>query len=321
MRHFIITSLSLIFFTSCSLTRKAAISTTSGMLYKASFEVENQRDWNFMKNSMPSNLLLMESLLHLSPGDQDLLLSLLKGHFAYGFGVYESLYLDDFLKDVENSSHKKNALIHYSKSIQYALRYLEEEGVEYATLKKKVSVNNGVKEYLNDKLSSSDLKDLEAVLFFAQSLGGSINLQKSDMEMVGELPLVKEMFDWVCSARSDINFGVCDLFYGMYDASRPRMLGGNPERGKKTFKNFIEKMPENYLGRVAYLQFYVIPMSDEEEYQVQKEKLLALKRKFEREKIFSPSRGKDNILDRLRIYQSIAFKRFEIILKHEKEIF
>ena len=47
---------------------------------------------------------------------------------------------------------------------------------------------------------------------------------------------------------------------------RPKMLGGDPVKAKGLFKALINKYPHNWLARIAYLRFYVIPMVDEEEF-------------------------------------------------------
>ena len=61
------------------------------------------------------------------------------------------------------------------------------------------------------------------------------------MGLVSNLPIVKGLFDWVCSKSPNINFGACDIFYGAYQAQRPLMLGGNPEKGKEIFLKVEKK--------------------------------------------------------------------------------
>src|SRR5690606_29325702 len=125
---------------------------------------------------------------------------------------------------------------------------------------------------LSKKLPSNK-RAYEATAFFAQALGGLINMKKDDMVLVAQLPVAKGMFDWVCVEEPNINHGACDLFYGAYEAGRPKMLGGNPEKGKKIFLKAIELNPNNWLARVTYLQYYVIPMFDEDEWAAQKKVL------------------------------------------------
>ncbi|WP_096908722.1 TRAP transporter TatT component family protein [Halobacteriovorax marinus] len=308
--------------TSCGSVQKIAVGTTGSLMYEATRGLETQGNWDNFKNGTLANLTLVDGLLHLKPEDTELLVTAIKGYTGYAFAVNESLYLEDYFKDELQSHEKDQAIYNYAKAFSYGVKFLESEGISWDTLVKSQNQEGGVVQVLDNHLSKKMLH-YEGVIFAAQALGGMINLQKTDMALVANLPIVKGMFDWVCSNEPSINFGACQIFYATYEASRPRMLGGNPEKGKEIFLKLIAEQPNNWLARVAFMQYYIIPMVEEDDYKTQKFFMETALRKHYKELMGSPSRKMESDFSepRLRLYQSLAIKRYEIIKKYEEELF
>lgn len=323
------TILSLLFstflFTSCgNFMTKMAVGTTASLLAKASYEMETESNWQNLEKGMIANLKTVEALVYLKPDDKELLVTLTKGYAGYAFTVNETLYLYDQFEEKEKSFNKDQLIFNYSRAFRYGLRFLKENGIEFQNLVDAMKTE-GALEKLFDKELSDDTLDLEGVLYTGQSLGGMINYQKTNMKMVTLLPMAKGMFDWVCKKRPDIGHGICDLFYGAYESGRPRMMGGNPKLGKKRFLNMIKKYPNNWLARLAYVQYYLIPQYDEEGYKLQKpylEKALELHNKEMKWLPGDPIATSEVFsIKRIRLYQAISVERYKIIKKYEKEIF
>ncbi len=309
---------------SCGFIQRIGIGTTSPIFYKASNGMQAQNDFENFEKSVLGTLMLTEGLLSLKPGDMNFLATLTKGYAGYAFAVNETYFLNDLYAEKDKSVHKDKAVVNYSKAMGYGLQYLGKEGLTYEMLQKSVTDKEGVVGLLEDKMDD-DMRDLEVVLFTAQSLASMINLQKDNMTLVSQLPIAKAMFDWVCSKKADIHFGACDIFFASYEAGRPAMLGGNPEKGKEIFLKLIQKQPHNWLARVAYIQFYAIPQAEEDEYKSQKFHMQKFTELHKKEKIWmpgSPASGDAAFSeDMMRVYQTIAIKRFEYIKKYESDLF
>lgn len=312
-----------LFMSSCSSFQRTAVGTATPIFYAASGEIETEKNWQMFKEGAPANLKLMEALLYVRPKDARMLVSLTKGYGGYAFAVNETLWLDDHLAGRSNSQHRDQAIYNYSKSIEYGFRYLNQRGVDLGEMKRAIRSEGGIVEYLNSKLSASRDRDVEVVLFTAQSLAAYINFHRTDMIIVGELPVAKGMFDWVCSHHPDINFGACDIFYGAYEAGRPAMLGGNPEKGKRYFLEAMEKWPANWLTAVAYLQYYLIPMSDEEGFKEVFGKYYSKVDELHKALSWHPTReASDEFSEpKLGVYQAMAAERLKIINKYKDELF
>jgi hypothetical protein len=301
----------------CGTVRKMVLRTSSPVFEESSNQLTQEGNWHFFKESAPANLKMVEMIYHQDPNNLDLLSVVIKGYAGYAFAVPETLALEAELSGSDNNFHKKQAVDFYTRALDYGMSYLDKKGIS-------------TKEFYN--LSEDDLTqtlekeldedDLTAVLYTAQAWGSLINLQKDNMTLVSQVPKVKTLFDWVCGKKPSIDHGVCNIFYAQYEASRPKMLGGNPEKAKELYLSAIETFPKHLLIRLGYIQYLLLPGYEQAKYEQQAE---FLKTEFEKWENFnrdtlentSEYRGSKE----LNLYNAIAKKRFEIIEKYKNEIF
>lgn len=312
-------------FSACSGMQKAAVSTTGGLIYKASYEIETESNWDLFREAVPGTLKLMEGLSSLHPTNKDLMVSIIKGYAGYSFAVHETLALDEQLRGVSKGPHYQMSLALFSKAVTYGLQYLENEGVSYSDLLKASRTENGVNAILDKHLSSDSSYDQELVIFTAQSMASMINMQRDQMLMVAQLPVAKALFDWVCKVNPEIHFGACDIFYGAYVGGRPAMLGGNPEEGEKIFFQAMEKYPHNWLIRQSYLQYILLQKQDTKAIKEQMGLLAEYHQLHMSEQNWRPptlSKGVHPAFEqkRIRFFQTIAMKRYEILNDHYSKI-
>lgn len=309
-------------FSSCSSIKKMAIGTASELLFQASDSLLEESDFQKFKNATMANLQLAEMMLFHSPADLDLLAVLVKGYAGHAYAVDESFYLADFYEGIEDGPHWENSIAHYSKALEYGLRYLQQKGLSYEQISIAVNKEGGIFRLLEKNLDDSK-RNIEVVLFMAQSLGGLVNLQKTKMEMIAQLPVVKGLFDWVCFKNSNIHFGLCGIFYGAYEGGRPKVLGGNPDHAREYFEKVIFENPDNWMARVAYAQYFLIPRSLKSEYEEQKIFLESAARRLSESKRWTPRSAKEDefAAKELRFYQTLAIERFKIMSKYESSFF
>jgi hypothetical protein len=292
------------------------VATGSNLMYEAGRDMETESNFELTRGALAPNLKLIESLGSQAPNNRELLLTLTKGYTALAFVVNETDMFEEEWSGKKSEDNKRQALKNYTKAMNFGLHYLETKDVHYAELFSNTQATL-------DKNLSSSLMDVESVVFTAQAIGGMINLQKDNMTLVAQLPIVKIMFDWACSKKPDINFGTCDIFYGAYESGRPKMLGGNPEKGKEYFLKAMEKYPHNWLVKTSYIQYYLVPMSDEEGFAKEMSALEKINKDFESFSIYSPQQVTPiwNQEPHQRIYQSLALKRYELLNRYRKQLF
>lgn len=309
--------------TSCSTFNKMAVGGSSDLIYEASNNVLGESNYEVFKSGLAGNLVLIEGLLSQSPKNLNLLATLNKGYAGYAFAVNETDMYEEEWAELKSENGKKQALLNYSRSLNFGVRYLKEKGIEFQEIISRMNEPQGIHQLLDKKLSD-DKEDLEVVLFTAQSFAALVNIQKDNMGLVSQLPAAKGMFDWVCLKDPSINYGTCDIFYGAYEAGRPQMLGGNPAKGKEIFLKAIAKHPHNWLIRSSYMQFYLIPQNDEDGF---KEQALALKGfhdEFNKYYIYDQNVKAEAAWNResgMRFYQTLALKRFELMTRFQKQFF
>lgn len=311
------------FLSSCSTFNKMAVGTSSDLIYEASNGVLQESNFDVFASGVAGNLMLMEGLLIQSPKNLDLLATLNKGYAGYAFGVNETQMYEEEWAELKSEAGRKQALLNYSRAVNFGVRYLQEKGIELSEIIARMNEPQGI-HFLLDKKLSEDKRDLEIVLFTAQSMAALMNLQKDNIGLVSQLPAAKGMFDWVCLKDPSINYGTCDIFYGAYEAGRPQMLGGNPQKGKEIFLKAIGKHPHNWLIRSSYLQFYLIPQNDEEGF---KEQMLAMKGfhdEFNRYYIYDQHAKTEapwNRETKMRFFQALSLKRYELMNRFQKQFF
>lgn len=308
---------------SCSTFNKMAVGGSSDLIYSASNGVLAESNFDIFKSGVTGNLILIEGMLAQSPTNMNLLATLNKGYAGYAFAVNETQMHEEEWGGLKTEEGKKQALFNYTRSLNFGLRYLKEKGIELEDILSLMNEPQGIQRLLEKKLSDNK-RDEEIVLFTAQSLAALINLQKDNIGLVSQLTAAKGMFDWVCFKNPSINYGTCDIFYGAYEAGRPQMLGGNPQKGKEIFLKAIAKHPHNWLIRTSYLQFYLIPQNDEEGF---KEQMLALKvfdEDFNKYYIYDHQTRVEGAWTReegLRFYQTLSLKQYELMNRFQKQFF
>ena len=306
---------SLLFLGGCSL-QKMALRSSTPIFEKSSLGMMKEGNWDFFRQSMPSNLKFMELIWHQNQENIRLLAVLIKGYAGYAYAVPETLAYGDELAGVEKSDWKNEAIYFYTRALDYGVHYLEQRGISKSEL-----LSNDEKIF-SRKMHDLDVDDLMALLYTAQSWGSLINLQKDNIALVSQIPKVKLIFDHVCKLNPDIDHNVCDIFYAQYESSRPKMLGGNPENGEKLYLEAIKKYPAHLLIRMNYIQYLLVPSFELEKYE---EQAAILKEEFSkwnnlnRDTLENLSPYKD--VQQLNLYNSIAKKRFDLIEKYKSKIF
>ncbi len=287
---------------SCSLS-KLALRSQAPLFEKGGDTLKAEKDWEWFREATPGNIQFMETMLSQDEGNQVLRRTLVKAYAGYAYGVYETLMIPEVVEGSDEKPQLQRALSLYKRAIAHGEKYFAEKDVIF-DVKDEGELVKSLRENVDEE-------DLPALIYFAQSWASSINMQKQDMVLISQLPRVKLLFDHVCGIDAEIENGVCPLFYAQYEASRPRMLGGNPELGRELFQKFLLKNPTHILARVSYLQFSVIPRLDEDEF-------VKEGRALEQEVMsWKAGSGAGN----LNLMNAIAEKRWSILKSLQKKIF
>ena len=225
----------------CSSFKKTTVSLSSGLLYDASFAFQRELDWHHLKESMPGTLKMLEGLHSINPHNKNLTAALIKGYAGYAFAIWETLALKDALSEKKKSQALKKALQFYSRAIDYGLDFFATKGVAYKNLQIAVGQEQGIAKLLDTEFDRGDRADREAVLYLALSLGSLIHLQKTNIALMAQLPIVKGIFDWVCQNNPNLHYGTCGIFYGSYEAGHSKNARWKPRERKENFRTAYQR--------------------------------------------------------------------------------
>lgn len=307
----------LLFLASCAYFKSKAVSSMSQMMLEKSSNLTKEASFENFKNSTPANLKLIESLHFIDPEDRNFISMLVKGHGAFAYSVYETLALKDKLDEKDYSFYKRQAVIHYTKSLEFGLKFLKTFDIRHKDLKTK-----NVASLLNKKFSNEDLVGL---FYFAQSWGQLINSDRSNLYLISEITYVEQILNWVCAKNPLFEESVCDLYKAVFEAQKPRLMGGSKKRAEELFKAAIRRYPKNLLIRLSLMEYVLIPTEQSSKYYQHKKALL--NDFYQWKKVLDYTRRKtqesESFLfdDKTNLYNAIAFKRFNIIKKYEDDFF
>ena len=244
VRHLVFTfaCAAAIFAAGCS-PKTIALRTTSSLLVTGASAFYEESDPVLAEQAMASNLKLLEGLLKSEPDNRDLLRLT-----AEGFNGYSFLFLED--------SQPQRARELYWRGRQYGFRLLALNHA-LADLDSKPLAD------LQDKLKQATREDVPGLFWAAYGWAGWINLSKDSPEAVAGLPKAAAMMARVQELSPGYYFSGPDLFLGVYYASIPKMLGGDPEKSKAHFEAAIKATGGRFLtAKTLYAQYYAVAAQD-----------------------------------------------------------
>ena len=232
-------------FASCASIDRIALRSTAVMLERGRGAALDEPDWQLGRDAMASQLKLVETLLASDPGNRPL-----QRLAAEGFGGYAFLFVED--------AEPRRAKGLYRRGRDHAL----------ACLALKPQFRNMAALSIDDldKTLKKAVKDDVPDLYWAGfGWAGIVNLSKDDSSALADLPKVVLLMKRVYELNPSFQFGGTDLFFGVYYASRPILLGGDPAKAKTHFDWAHKITRGQYLmTHVLNARWYAVAVQDRE---------------------------------------------------------
>lgn len=270
----------------CSL-QKLAVKSTGGILANGLEAMQEESDLGLAEQATASNLKLIEALIKSDPKNDQLLLLAAEGFTSYALGF------------IEDESPERASQF-YLRARDYGLQVLTRKR-EFAS-----ALDAGIESF-QTSLSSFSRSDVAALFWTANAWGSYINLNKTDVNALAAVPKVTALMNKALSLDETFYYGGPHLFMGTLMASRPRILGGDPEQSLKHFKRCLEINEGKFLmAKYFYAQSYAV--------QNQKRELF---RRLLNEILEAPA----DLLPAQRLANEIAKKKAGILLEKEDDLF
>jgi len=276
----------LLLFSGCS-TQRLAVRITGDLLVNGASALYEEEDLPLARQAIGSNLKLLEVFLKNDPDNEKLMLMAAEGYTSYALGF------------VEDTSPER-ASNFYLRARNYALRILKKNKPFAAALQMPL-------EQFRHALQGLSPKYTAALFWCANAWGSYINLNKTSTDALADLPKVQAMMEQVLHWDESFYYGGPHLFLGTLYASRPPILGGNPQKAKEHFERCLVLNHGRFLmAKLFYAKYYAV--------QVQDRKLF---RRLLQEILAAPA----DILPEQRLANQIAKRKARALLKEENDLF
>lgn len=239
---FLVCCASLALFPGC--IRDIAVSTVGGIVDEGFEAFTGESDLQFAEQALPGNLKLLDVMLKNRPDDVRLLRLASEGYASYALA---------FLEGKEDA----RARAFYLRARDYGLRIMRQDGALARAL-------DGSADDLRAELAGRDKGDVPGVFWAAFGWGSYIQLSFTDPDALADLPRAEAMMEFVARVDSGYYYGGAHLFLGTLAGSRPKMLGGNPEKSRAHFETAIRLSGGTFLMTyVYYARSYAVQTQNE----------------------------------------------------------
>lgn len=255
MRKALVLAAAASFLTACAAVDHVAVRSTADVLELGRSASLEEPDYQLAKDAMPAQLKLLETLIAADPENPGL-----RRMAAEGFGGAAFLFLED--------SDPARAKGLYLRGRDHALAALAEKSA-FRRLAEKTPDD------FAKALEKASVADVPDLFWAGFCWAGYVNLSKDDAAALADLPKVVALMNRVELLQPSFHFNGADLFFGVYYASRPRLLGGDPAKAKAAFERAHKATKGDYLmAHVLNARWYAVAVQDRELYQQLLKKVL-----------------------------------------------
>ena len=229
---------------SCGVVNTVAVNATTNIVDYGLEAIFEESDLDFAEKAIPGNLTLLEALYRAKDKDDDHLAFLLtEGYTGYTLGFVEDV-------DVER------AKILYARARDYGLKSLKKNeqfarafDQDQAAFKK--------------SLDQFGKKDVPMIFWTANAWGNLINVSISDPSVLGDLPKVNAMMEFVLKNDETYFYGSAHLYFATILATTPKNLGGKPDSARYHFEKCFEIGKNKFILPHLYMaKSYCVQMQD-----------------------------------------------------------
>lgn len=296
----LVASLCLLPLAACGI-KKTAVNATAQIMAAGTPAIEEEEDVAYANQASLASLKTLEAMQRSNPNDSTTLFLLAKSFGAYTFGFVENDILE---AKGNNEAFEKlateRAKRFYGRGKKFGLMLLSKNG----SFKKALV---GPLDDFKGALNKFGKKDVPALFWTAFNWGNLINFSKDSPEAIVELPKVEALMRRVIELDDTYNYSGPHLFLGAFYASRPPMLGGQPEEAKKEFELAIDQTGgKYYMSKVLYAQFYAVQTQNKGLFESLLKEVIAA----------DPA-----VMPEQRLANEIAIRRAQILIQKEKLFF
>lgn len=234
---------SIVFSLSC-VPKKLTVRATATLLENGRPAIEQESDVEMARTSSVVLLKQVEGLVLSDPNNKKLLGLLARGYASYAFGFIE----EEEFRRRESLPLKAEF---YRRGLHFGLRTLSiSKDAPFDTWKRAVA-------HLNKK-------DVPAMFWTAFNWAGLIRLKTDAPENLVDLSKANLLMERVRQLDPTYHYGMVDVYFGIQEAMKPAIVGGDPKKAKQYFEEAMAKSGEKFLmAPLLYYQFFASQRDEE----------------------------------------------------------
>ncbi len=207
---------------------------TNAVVTPAVNNIQQQTDIQLVCDGAPSYLLMVDSLIAAHPGDQDFLRVGSQSFTGYVNALEQC------------GANQERIRVNSEKAKRYSMRLLDE-------------TTGLVKDRKNfdSRLAKLTKSDIPSLFWGGFGLLTWIQQQKGSPAAMAKLVTVEKVMRKIIELDETFHAGAAHLFFGGYLATKPPLLGGDPEKAKQHFEKALMIAERKFLlTQLTYAQTY-----------------------------------------------------------------
>ncbi len=231
---------------SCGVVNTVAVNATTDIVDFGLGAIFEESDLTFAEQAIPGNLTLVEALYRAKEKDDNhLALLLTQGYTGYTLG---------FVEDAD----PERAKVLYARARDYGLTALKKNGPFSAALDQD-------QQSFRASLKHFSKEDVPLIFWTANAWGNLINVSIADPAVLGDLPKVNAMMEFVLQQDESYFYGSAHLYFAAILATTPKNLGGKPDSARYHFERSFSIGKNVFLLPHVYMaKSYCVQMQDKE---------------------------------------------------------
>ena len=246
----------------CSLRRLTADS-TADLLHAGSPQFNTLEDLDFAEASAPASLVTIESVWRVAPDNEDLLVELVQGYASYGFA-----FLEDHMEraraaddEAREEYWRRRARAAYRRGKAFGFAFLDAR--EHVAGGPEAVTRRGLPAWETYLARFTHRDDVPALFWTANAWASLIAVSVDDSDALLDLPFAVALAERARRLDPHYANGAIDALFGVYHASTPPSLGGQPALARAEFEAALATSHRQVLTyQVLYARTYAVMVQD-----------------------------------------------------------
>jgi hypothetical protein len=256
------TAVFLLMASGCGAIKRYALDMTGAVLLEGSRAINEEPDFEMVRDSFPGNLKTVEVMMAANPGNLDMLYMAGEGFAAYTYLVIEDdIDLADAAGDAKKVAQlKTRASALYLRAQNYTAQLNRTKDTPSFEVRK--ILETGTPDQMKELLAKFVKKDVPGLFWYTFSWVGQVNLDQSNPARISDLPRIEALINRIIELDPLYYNGLPMIIAGSV-YSRGALFGGDLPRGNTYFERGVKASDGKFLiAKFNWARYYALQAQD-----------------------------------------------------------